>query len=126
MGLNIEFDKKPVERKGVEHLIIMNLEGQADLYSCNELDSEIKKAMKEVPHVLALNFKEITYIDSSGIGTLIKYWRIFKKLDIDFLMYGVTDSVMEAFKSSQIDTFLVIITEEIFKEIYYKELVLSN
>ena len=58
--------------KGV---LILSVKGEIDLHVSPTLRTSLKaKAQAKTPSLL-LNFTEVTYIDSSGLATLIEYYQ---------------------------------------------------
>ena len=69
--------------------IKINVTGEVvTAYLCGELDHHTAKEMREsidyavelnMPSMLVLDFKDITFMDSSGIGLVMGRYRILKK-----------------------------------------------
>ncbi len=71
------------------------------------------------PPVIALDLAELSYIDSSGIGSLIRYMNMATKENINFLCYNLNKNIENIFKISKLDHFLPILSNEAFQKKYY-------
>jgi len=56
-------------------LEILSIEGEIDLSCSPELRTILRKYAKAKCPALVLNFKEVSYVDSSALATLIEYVR---------------------------------------------------
>jgi len=54
-----------------EDLQILRIEGEIDVYNAYELRNEINKAIEEGHYHLIADLKNVSYIDSSGLGVLV-------------------------------------------------------
>ena len=66
----------------------------------------------------SLNLEELTYIDSSGIGSLIRYMNIAIKENIDFICYNLNKNIENIFQISKLDQFLHILSNDDYHKKY--------
>jgi anti-sigma B factor antagonist len=65
-----------------ENLPVLRLKGEIDLSNSSELRTRLQQHVKAKCPALVLDFTEVTYIDSSGLATIIEYLkhaRVFRR-----------------------------------------------
>ena len=53
-------------------VIILDISGEIDLYNAPEIKDIVNKLIEQKKYNLIINLKEVTYIDSSGIGAVLR------------------------------------------------------
>ena len=74
--MKVEINNK---NKGI---IIVNISGKFDIETLNNFETGTDKILREDIHTILINFKKLEYIDSSGIGELIKLMNMSKRKNI--------------------------------------------
>jgi anti-anti-sigma factor len=59
---------------------------------------------------IAIDFTEVEYIDSSALGSLIKLMNKAKNVNIEFILYNMTQPILSIFKLAYLDKFFTITT----------------
>ncbi len=90
-----------------DRILEMPLSGQLDLYKCPELKSEIKRNIDNGYRFVILDLTELSYVDSSGIGTLIQISNWMKKRGGLMVLVNTQGSVEKIFQISKLDEFFV-------------------
>ena len=101
-----------------EEIVDIKLIGKYDLEELLFFSTIFSDEISKKPPVIALNLAELTYIDSSGIGSLIRYMNMAIKENIDFLCYNLNKNIENIFKISKLDQFLQILSKEDFQKKY--------
>jgi Ca-activated chloride channel family protein len=83
----------------------MSLTGQLDLYKCPDLKSDIRRLMEQGYRFLVLDLTDLSYVDSSGIGTMIQVSNWMKKRGGLMVLVNVQGSVEKIFQLSKLDEF---------------------
>lgn len=87
----------------VENVAVMYLKGDIDnsvtFYLREEIDSYI---IKNNPKGVILDFKEVSFVDSAGIGFIIGRYNLTKKLKAYIRLSGVNDYCSKIFQISGI------------------------
>jgi len=52
--------------------LVLRVEGELDLSTCEELEAAIREAEGSNPPTLVLDLSGVTFLDSMGLGTLVK------------------------------------------------------
>ncbi|MDY6969707.1 MAG: STAS domain-containing protein [Spirochaetota bacterium] len=101
-----------------ESLVIIKLIGRYDIEEVYDFGTLLQDQINKDFEVIALNLSELSYIDSSGIGSLIRCMNTASRKGIDFICYNLNQNIENTFKLAKIDQFISIFTEETFKEKY--------
>lgn len=88
-------EMRTLEESGRTELV---LAGEIDLHASPELREQLHAFAKKKPPVLLLNFSDVTYIDSSGLATLVEYVRDSKKFGGKLALFGLQPKVKMVFE----------------------------
>lgn len=89
-------------------LHVLALEGEIDLARSPELREVLHAQAKARRPVLVLDFKEVSYVDSSGLATLIEYVRKAQDFGGKFALVQVSTRVQTIFDLVRLSEFLSI------------------
>ncbi len=87
-------------------LQILELAGEIDLDRSPQLRQLLDHQAQSRTPALALDFREVTYIDSSGLATLVEYCRKAQDFDGRFAIFGVSERVRTVFEIVRLQEFL--------------------
>src|SRR5580698_2997920 len=91
---------------------IVEVDGDVDLGTSGTLRRTLFAAIPETS-ILALNLAAIRYIDSSGIATLIEVLNNSRRLNKQFVLFGLSTAVQEVFRLTHvIRIFRIVRTEQ--------------
>jgi anti-sigma B factor antagonist len=94
--MNIEI----TEYKGEK---IIALSGDVDMYSSPALREKLMDLVKRKIPILFIDFKKVSYIDSSGIATFVEGLKGMKSYGGRLQFFGVPPRIMEIFNFSKLD-----------------------
>lgn len=98
-------------------LIIVRISGRFNIEEVISFEKAVNEVIEQSPKALSLDMSGLKYIDSSGIGSLIKAMNIAKNKNIDLVITDLDKEIMHIFKLAYLDRFFTISTqEEIFKK----------
>ena len=97
MGLTIDNEQSP-------NGSLIRVTGEVDLYSSPELRKAILKAVKEVRGDLAIDLEGVTYIDSSGIATLVEGLRSAREHGTGLALVAPSRAVMQVLELARLDS----------------------
>lgn len=63
----------------------IKLNGEVDIYTVDQLKAAIDDKMKQNPKKIIFDFSDLGYIDSTGIGALIRIKGKYKDIDIKII-----------------------------------------
>ena len=91
---------------------VVDLEGEVDLGTSPNLRRTLFDLLGKTPK-LALNLRALRYIDSSGIATLIEVLKDAQRLGKEFVLFGLSPAVLDAFRLTHVNrVFRIFDTEE--------------
>jgi len=93
--------------------------GKLEIGSADEFEEEFKtKALESTSVNIGLNLKEINYIDSSGLGILIKATNLSKNKSKNLIVFNVSDKIKNVFKIARLEKFFNFISKEEYEKLY--------
>lgn len=87
---------------------IIDISGEMDLYNAFRLNELVNKMIEKKVTLFVVNFEKVAYIDSSGIGTLIKIYSMMKKKGLRFTLAGVHGSVKKVIELTKLNDYFPI------------------
>ncbi|HHV38153.1 MAG TPA: STAS domain-containing protein [Tepidimicrobium sp.] len=101
LDINIEFD---------ENKNIWNIwpKGDIDIYTSPDLKKELIGILKERKTSLSMDFKDLDYIDSTGLGALISILKIIKEDDNNIYIKNIKPNIRKLFDITDLDKIFII------------------
>ena len=91
---------------------VVDVEGDVDLGTSPKLRRTLFDLLGKKPK-LAVNLRDVRYIDSSGIATLIEVLQRTQRLPMEFVLFGLSPAVQNAFRLTHVNRiFRIVETEE--------------
>jgi len=91
---------------------ILALEGDIDLHRSPEVKETLEPLIaQKVPRIL-LDFSAVTYIDSSGLATMIETLQRIQSYGGKFAMFGLRESVRTVFEIARLDQIFSLFSDE--------------
>jgi anti-sigma B factor antagonist len=94
-----------------EKVTIVKLNREFSLTSIPELNLLWEKILQKKPAVIAFDFKMVEFIDSSAIGTMVKFLNETKRLNIKLLLVNFNSSILKIFKTAKLTSIFTILEE---------------
>lgn len=92
---------------------ILDLEGKLAFGDGHEaLRKQIQSLVDSGVRRVAINLSGITFLDSSGIGILVRSFTTLKQLDGNCILYSPTKDVLMLFRMVRLDTVLNLAEDE--------------
>ncbi len=101
-----------------ENKFVFDLEGSLDIYTSLDLKSALEDNVKESNVDVCINLDKLNYIDSSGIGILIKSLNYIQGLNGNMCVANLKPSIEKIFKVSGLTTYFEILSNEEFEKRY--------
>lgn len=94
MSLTIDF-----EQKG--KVLLVRLKGELDHHSAEQLREQVEERLEsgKVKH-LVFNLKQLSFMDSSGIGVLLGRYKQVRAIDGEMIVCAITPPVKRLFEMS--------------------------
>jgi anti-sigma B factor antagonist len=78
------------------------ISGECDLYNAHHLYQDVSEKMKGRSGTVYVDFAEVPYMDSSGIGAVIRIIQYSKTQNIDLRFRGIAGTVRKVLRLSNI------------------------
>lgn len=85
-------------REDKDGLIIVSLTGEVDMRTSPELREALQEISKEQVAKVAINLQQVSYIDSSGIATLIECLKNVSRYGGALVLIGVNEDIYPVFE----------------------------
>ncbi|HOO71167.1 MAG TPA: STAS domain-containing protein [Spirochaetota bacterium] len=77
-----------------------------------------EKAKEDNIPLVVFDCKGLEFIDSSAIGTLVKYFNEAGNFNIKMVIINTSDAILKIFKTAKLSRLFVILTEDQFRDEY--------
>jgi anti-sigma B factor antagonist len=101
---------KSVRRKGTATIAVPF--GEVDLQRSPALYRELLQLCDARPKKLVIDLREVTYMDSSGVSTLVEIFRRTKSFAGELVLLAPTARVRSMFEIAKLDHFFTIVDGE--------------
>jgi anti-anti-sigma factor len=106
-----------IDLKKAGNAIIINISGSLDIYTSldfkNFLEANVKADIEN--QQVIINLEKLNYIDSSGIGMLIKQLNYVRELKAEFSIANLKPAIEKVFKVAGLTSYFQTIGEEEFR-----------
>lgn len=93
-----------VQIKTVGDTVTAYLSGELDHHSAKEMREAVDNAVElNMPSKLVLDFKEISFMDSSGIGLVMGRYKLLKKSKAELYISNTPSSIYKVMKLAGIE-----------------------
>ncbi len=82
--------------------VVIHVSGDVDLYSSPKLRDAIQDGIKKRRSPIVVDLAEVTYIDSSGVATLVEGLQLSKEYKGKFRLIGLNERVAEVFQLARL------------------------
>lgn len=101
-----------IEQEETKDSYILYVSGELDLSVVPQLRSVLEPVVNQADKGLILNLKNLTYIDSTGIGIIVSVLKIRDGLQASFIVQEIPPSIKRLFDLTGISGYLTEGTEE--------------
>jgi len=103
-----------VQTRGVRNNLVIDVQGQVDLHTSPRMRSAILEGInrKEVSQV-AINLSGVSYIDSSGVATLVEGLQLARTRNCRFVLFGLRQEAKEVLELARLDRIFEIRATEV-------------
>jgi len=86
-----------------DNVAVLSINGEVDMFSSPQARNAIMELVKKrVPKVI-VELSEVSYMDSSGVATLIEGLQLCQKYNGLLVVAGLRDNVREVFELTRLD-----------------------
>lgn len=98
--------------------ILISLDGSLDIYTSLDLKTALEEYVQGESPEVVIDMEKLNYIDSSGIGILIKALNYVQGLNGKLSVANLKPVIEKVFKVSGLTTYFEILSPEEFKQRY--------
>jgi anti-sigma B factor antagonist len=92
---------------------IVDVAGEIDLNTSNAFQQELLAVLDKSPRRIVVNLSGVSYMDSSGVASLVKLLSRVRRSSAGLRLFGLTDRVRGVFEITRLDSvFEIFPTEE--------------
>lgn len=102
--------------KKEEKKVLIGLDGSLDIYTSLDLKSTLEEHVQGEHPEVVIDMEKLNYIDSSGIGILIKALNYVQGLNGKLSVANLKPVIEKVFKVSGLTTYFEILSPEEFKQ----------
>jgi anti-sigma B factor antagonist len=92
--------------------VVVVLGGDIDLHHSPALHAALADVAGERPKRLVLDLREVPYMDSSGVGTLVEVFRRVRDYKGKLVLFGMNPRVRSVFEITKLDKFFTICEDQ--------------
>lgn len=81
---------------------VISLYGDVDMQYSPQAREQILNSLNKKQHVL-VDLSNVTYIDSSGVASLVEGYQLAKNKKLEFGLIGVSNKAMQVLKLARLD-----------------------
>ncbi len=105
MKVNLKENKK-------KKIVTMEIEGEVDVYTSMDLKKSIFDLIENGNSKIIVNLDKVTYMDSSGLGTLVAALKKIKSEKGNLKILKLTPSIKKIFELTRLTKFFEIFEDE--------------
>jgi anti-sigma B factor antagonist len=84
--------------------VVVDVTGEIDLNSSLEFQQVLLRVLDKRPVRIVINLTEVSYMDSSGVASLVKLLSRVRKADSSLHLVGLQDRVRSVFEITRLDS----------------------
>ncbi len=96
-----------IEHQG-EATIVLPI-GDVDLSNSRDLQNHLRQEMSRKPGLLVVDLEKVSYMDSSGVATLVEAMQIARKQATRLVLCELNDKVRAIFEIARLDRVFTIV-----------------
>ncbi|MFW6366905.1 MAG: STAS domain-containing protein [Spirochaetota bacterium] len=100
-------------------ITIIKVTGEFHIGNVNKFEELWHSLIDKKPTVVAIDCSELEYIDSSAIGTLVKFLNNAMNKKIKLIFFDLNKAIQNIFKTARLDNFFIITTRDALEKEYF-------
>ncbi len=99
-------------------LLIIKLEGKFDIEQTQTFEKSFSGMIENQPPRVGMDMTGLNFIDSSGMGSLIKGLNKTRNYGGEMILFGLKPMILNVFKLAKLDNFFKVMTPDEFQKQY--------
>jgi anti-sigma B factor antagonist len=117
-AINLRSHIMEITKRKSGNVVVIDITGSLDIYTATDFKTFLQSNINAEHAVVIVNMEKLNYIDSSGIGMLIKSLNYVKEWNGQLQLANLKDSLLKIFKVAGLTAYFQFISEKEFKEKY--------
>lgn len=84
---------------------VISPEGEVDMHESPRLRAALLEAIEARPALVVVDFAKVTFIDSSGVATLVEAMKLAKAAGLPLVLCCMNEKIMDVFALARLDKF---------------------
>jgi anti-sigma B factor antagonist len=101
-----------VQVRTVDNVTVIDCAGDVDLYTSPSLRAALLKEMRSGAPSVLVNMSEVSYIDSSGIATLVEGLQLSRQTNTRFGLFGLRSNARSVLELARLHKVFAIFENE--------------
>ena len=101
-----------INAREADGIMILQMDGEIDINTSPEVRKAFEAMIKQQQKKILLNFSQVSYIDSSGLATLVEMLQRLKRYEGILRLSNLSDKVKALFEITKLDRLFSIFTQE--------------
>ncbi|MEM8832473.1 MAG: STAS domain-containing protein [Cyanobacteria bacterium P01_G01_bin.19] len=90
---------------------IIEPEGILDGTRAADFQHRINQSIDSGVHVILVDFSNVTFMDSSGLGALVKAFKSLKAAEVDFFLCSINEQIKMLFELTSMDKYFNVLKD---------------
>lgn len=103
--MHVKIDQK-------DNLIVCHVDGEVDVNSSPDLKKSFDKLIAKKTPKIVINFTKVTYVDSSGLATLVEIFKNMKAYGGRMRLVSLAPKIKSIFEITKLDKLFEIMADE--------------
>lgn len=96
-------------RETVDKAVVVSPEGEVDMHESPKLRTLLLAEIAKKPSRVVVDLAKVTFMDSSGVATMVEALKKAKATGLPLLLCGMTENVKDVFELSRLDKVFTIL-----------------
>lgn len=96
-------------------IVIVKIAGDFFLGNLQQVEDMWNRYVAENPRIIAFDCSGIDFLDSSAIGTLVKFLNNSERCNVSLVFLDISESILRIFKTAKLNRIFTINTREEFE-----------
>lgn len=76
-----------------------------------DFQHQIEQSVESGVHTVLVDFRNVTFMDSSGLGALVKALKTLKAAEVGFYLCSINEQIRMLFELTSMDNYFTILTD---------------
>ena len=90
---------------------IIEPEGILDSTKTSEFQYQIEQSIESGVHKILVDFRNVTFMDSSGLGALVKALKTVDAAEVQFFLCSINEQIKMLFELTSMDNYFTIFSD---------------